>query len=162
MGASLGVAGILIISAGLFVKARGRGEGDVTLPASACIGFIQALCLPFRGFSRSGATISTAMLLGIGRRRSEEFSFALAVLLTPPVILVELRRLLKVNAMSPQPVHLTTLLFPGAVGMICSFIAGLLALRLLSNWLEAGKWQYFGYYCLVLAGAVFFLASKGF
>lgn len=132
------------------------------MPASGCIGLIQALCLPFRGFSRSGATISTAMLLGIERRRAEEFSFALAVILTPPVILIELHRLLKASSTSGQPVHLEALLFPGTVGMICSFFAGLLALRLLSSWLESGKWHYFGYYCLVLAGVVFFFAYKGF
>lgn len=162
VGAALAVAGVLIIYSGLFVKNRGGGNGDVTVPGSACIGLIQALCLPFRGFSRSGATISTAMLLGIGRRRAEEFSFALAVILTPPVILIELHRLLKVNATSAQPIHLTSLLFPGTVGMICSFFAGLLALRLLSSWLESGKWQYFGYYCLALAAAVFVFAYEGY
>jgi undecaprenyl-diphosphatase len=129
VGAALAVAGVLIIYSGMFVKTWGNGNRDVTVPASVCIGLIQALCLPFRGFSRSGATISTAMLLGIGRRRAEEFSFALAVILTPPVILIELRRLLKINSTSGPPVHLTSLLFPGTVGMICSFFAGLLALQ---------------------------------
>jgi undecaprenyl-diphosphatase len=161
VGAALAVAGGLIIYSGLFVKAR-AGNGDVTVPASGVIGLIQALCLPFRGFSRSGATISTAMLLGIGRRRAEEFSFALAVILTPFVVVIELHRLLKVNAASGQPVHLTSLLLPGTVGMICSFFAGLLALRLLSSWLESGKWHYFGIYCLVLAAVVFGFAYEGY
>jgi undecaprenyl-diphosphatase len=161
VGAALAAAGILIIASGLFTKDR-NDDGEVTLPASIWIGVVQALCLPFRGFSRSGATISTAMLLRVGKRRAEEFSFALAVILTPPVIAIELQRLLKLNASSPQPVHLGSLLLPGLVGMVCSFVAGLLALRLLSSWLESGRWHYFGFYCLVFAAVVFGCARAGF
>ena len=46
--------------------------------------------------------------------------------------------------------------------MVFSFLAGLLALRWLSQWLETGRWQWFGVYCLVASGVVFFLASRGF
>jgi undecaprenyl-diphosphatase len=102
------------------------------------------------------------MLLGIGKRRAEEFSFALAIIITPPVIVLELHRLLKVNSASGQPVHLGALLLPGMVGMVCSFFAGLVALRLLSSWLETGRWHYFGYYCLALAAVVFGFAWEGF
>ena len=56
---------------------------------SAWIGAVQGLCLPFRGFSRSGATISTGLFPGRDKVRVEEFSFALAVVLTPAVILKE-------------------------------------------------------------------------
>jgi undecaprenyl-diphosphatase len=161
VGAALVAAGLLIIVSGLATKGKDGGR-EVTLPASGWIGIVQALCLPFRGFSRSGATISTAMLLGTGRRQAEEFSFALAVILTPPAVLWELHRLLKVNSAAAQPVHLTSLLLPGLVGMVGSFLAGLLALRLLSSWLESGRWHYFGFYCLVLAGIVFGLAWAGF
>jgi len=48
---------------------------------SVVIGAVQGLCLPFRGFSRSGGTISAGLLVGIERRQIEEFSFALAVVL---------------------------------------------------------------------------------
>ena len=42
-----------------------------------------------------------------------------------------------------------------------SFGAGLVALKLLTRWLAAGRWQYFGIYCLVAAGVVAFLANRG-
>jgi undecaprenyl-diphosphatase len=161
VGGALDAAGLLIIFSGLFTK-DWTEDKEVSLPASALVGVVQAFCLPFRGFSRSGATISTAMLLGIGKRRAEEYSFALAVILTPVVDVYELHRLLKVNAMASQPVHLTSLLFPGIIGMLCSFLAGLLALRLLSSWLETGRWHYFGYYCLALAAVVFAFAFAGY
>ncbi len=61
------------------------------------------LCLPFRGFCRSGSTISTGLFLGLDKRRVEEFSFALAVLLTPPVIAKEGYRLLKAHAGQSMP-----------------------------------------------------------
>jgi undecaprenyl-diphosphatase len=161
VGGALAAAGLLIIISGLLAKGR-DGDKEITLPASGWIGMVQAFCLPFRGFSRSGATISTAMLLGIGKRRAEEFSFALAVIITPPADIYELHRLLKVNSVADHPVHAASLLFPGIVGMVCSFIAGLLALRLLSSWLETGRWHYFGYYCLALAAIVFAFARAGF
>jgi undecaprenyl-diphosphatase len=161
VGVALVAAGILIIVSGLSAQWE-PGDDDVGLPSSAGLGVVQALCLPFRGFSRSGATISTAMLLGIGKRRAEEFSFALAVVITPPIVGYEFLRLLKANAKLPEPVHLASLLVPGLVGMAASFVAGLLALQLLSNWLEKGRWHYFGFYCLVLAAVVFGFAWEGY
>jgi undecaprenyl-diphosphatase len=161
VGGALDAAGVLIIVSGLLAQ-NSAGDKEITLADSGWIGVVQALCLPFRGFSRSGATISMSMLLGIGKRRAEEFSFALAIIITPPVIVLELHRLLKVNSASDQPVHLGALLLPGMVGMVCSFFAGLVALRLLSSWLETGRWHYFGYYCLALAALVFGFAWEGF
>jgi undecaprenyl-diphosphatase len=160
VGGALLAAGLLIIVAGLFTR-KNAPVREITWQESGWIGLVQALCLPLRGFSRSGATISTAMLLGINRRRAEEFSFALAVIITPLVVGYEFYRLHKVNATAAQPVHLTSLLFPGTVGMVCSFFAGLFALRLLSSWLESGKWHYFGYYCIVFAGVVLVSAMAG-
>jgi undecaprenyl-diphosphatase len=46
--------------------------------------------------------------------------------------------------------------------MACSFVAGLLALRLLSRWLENGRWHYFGCYCLAAAVGVMVLAAAGY
>jgi undecaprenyl-diphosphatase len=150
MAAALAAAGVLIIWAGLSAP----GEGALTARRAAIIGAIQGICLPFRGFSRSGATISTGMLLGVARRRAEEFSFALAVVLTPPVIYQELHRLKKAQAALPVASPLGHAVGPSLIGMVLSFIAGLIALRWLSRWLEAGRWHYFGIYCLVAAVAV--------
>jgi len=41
--------------------------------------------------------------------------------------------------------------------MFFSFLAGLIALRWLSRWLEAGRWKFFGVYCLVAAGLIFII-----
>ena len=122
--------------------------------AFACwIGIVQGICLPFRGFSRSGSTISTGLLLGLPKQKLEEFSFALAVVLTPLVIAKEALRLLRHHDLSGSGSALH-LFIPGLVGMVFSFIAGLLALKWLSRWLEGGRWKFFGCYCLAAAAGV--------
>lgn len=158
---ALSFAGLLIVVSGVLDENRPRDE-TLSPRRSAWIGAIQGLCLPFRGFSRSGATISTGLLLGLSRRKCEEFSFALVVILTPPVIVKELWRLLKSRSDVTHPLHLAHIISPGLFGMACSFIAGLLALRLLSSWLETGRWKFFGYYCFAFAFLVFTVARMGF
>ena len=146
----LACAGVLIILSSRSVKSSGD---DVTLRSSLWIGAVQGLCLPFRGFSRSGATISTGLLNCVHRRRAEEFSFALAVALTPAVVAREGYRFKAYAATSPGE-GLWHLLDPSVLGMFFSFLAGLVALRWLSRWLEGGRWSYFGVYCLALAAVV--------
>ncbi len=155
MACSLAAAGLLIM-----VASRTRfAQGELNLRRSLWIGAVQGLCLPFRGFSRSGATISTGLLLGIARRRAEEFSFALAVVLTPVVIGREALRLYKAQEAAHRADFstLAQLALPSFIGMVLSFLAGLAALRWLTRWLEAGRWHYFGAYCLVAALGVLWL-----
>jgi len=162
ISASLAVVGILIIVAGR--TSRGVAGGDaLSVTDSSLIGIVQGICLPFRGFSRSGATISTGLLLGIAKARAEEFSFALAVVLTPPVIAREVLRLLKAHHEPALTIaNAAGLLYPSLLGMILSFLAGLAALRWLSSWLERGRWHFFGIYCLGASFVVFLLQKNGF
>jgi undecaprenyl-diphosphatase len=156
---ALGAVGILIVISG---RGRQQPNAESTVPIkealsfrqSVWIGAAQGLCLPFRGFSRSGATISTGLMLGVSRFVAERFSFALAVVLTPPVIVRELLRLIKAEG-SVNSFSLAI------VGMVCSFAAGLLALRWLTRFLERGRWHWFGYYCLVVALIVFAISRRG-
>ena len=160
VGGALLTAGLLILIAG---HLRGnQGARSLGILSSVWIGISQGFCLPFRGLSRSGTTISVGMLQGINRQRVEEFSFALALIITPPAVAKELMRLLKSHAEAASPHHFLHLLGPGLFGMIGAFVAGLLALRLLSSWLEKGHWAWFGYYCIAFSGVVFFLASRGY
>jgi undecaprenyl-diphosphatase len=149
---SLPLIGMALTAAGLVILASSRlhraGSAGALTPTVA-----------FRGFSRSGATISVGLMCGLPRRFAEEFSFALAVVLTPPLIVRQTWKLLK----SPEAAdaHLFDLLLPGLVGMGLSFLSGLAALRLLSAVLEGGRWAYFGVYCLFFAGVVFLAAWWG-
>lgn len=158
IAAGLAAAGTIILASSYratHVRTRELGPR-----ASAAVGIVQGLCLPFRGFSRSGATISTGLLFGIERAAAEDFSFALAVVLTPPVIAREAWRLVRDHSMkAATPDAMLGLLAPSAVGMVLSLVAGLLALHWLSRWLERGRWHWFGIYCL-LASIVLFAASR--
>ncbi|MDE2290809.1 MAG: undecaprenyl-diphosphate phosphatase [Elusimicrobia bacterium] len=151
MAASLVAGGLLIAWAG--GKEEGRGP-ERLVDDSVKVGLVQGLCLPFRGFSRSGATISTSLLLGWPRALAEDFSFALSVLLTPPVVFLEAHRLAKAARAAGVPALDPHLYAPGLIGMALSFCAGLLALRWLSSWLERGRWRWFGYYCLAASAGV--------
>jgi len=177
---ALMAVGVLILIAGLRERraaasaTTGRPDyersivlsGDnVTFAQAGWMGAIQGLCLPFRGFSRSGATISTGLLAGANRQRAERFSFALAVIITPLAIAREAERLLKakhVADLAGQPLDLHASVVAALLGMVFSFFAGLAALRWLSSWLEHGRWYLFGIYCLVASGVVFYLYHLGY
>ncbi len=167
---ALAAAGLLILIAGLLERRQARpaatvkstpgGYTTVTMGQAGWMGFVQGLALPFRGFSRSGTTISTGMLTGASKANSERFSFALAVILTPGVVGLEALRLLKdahAQAAAGTPVDLKAGLLMSLMGALFSFVAGLVALRWLSSWLEAGRWYLFGIYCLVAAAFVAYL-----
>jgi undecaprenyl-diphosphatase len=167
---ALAAGGLLILLAGLMEKRRmgahAQVYGDsVTMRQAGWIGAIQGLCLPFRGFSRSGATISTGMLTGASKERAERFSFALAVVLTPPAIARELMRLLKASheaTAAGTPIDLHGSLVTGLLGAVFAFFAGLVALKWLSSWLEEGRWYLFGIYCLIASVVVFGLYRTGY
>jgi undecaprenyl-diphosphatase len=162
ISAALAAAGVLILYAGVNRRGLTQEVRRLGLRESCWIGAVQGICLPFRGFSRSGATISIGLLLSVSRRRAEEFSFALAVVLTPPVIVREVVRLLREqHASTTATSDMAGLFLPGLLGMVLSFGAGLLALKWLSNWLERGCWHLFGIYCLAAAVVVFLLHRTG-
>ena len=169
-------AGVLILIAGLArrknLAAQGtaaedrRGtENALTLGQASLIGGVQGLSLPFRGFSRSGTTISAGLLGGVARDTAETFSFALAVVLTPAVVGYEFLRLLKASheaTAAGATIDLHASLLMSLFGMIFSFFAGLLALKWLSSWLETGKWYLFGIYCILASAAIFYLHTRGY
>jgi undecaprenyl-diphosphatase len=161
IAAALAAAGVFILVAGR-AENRRRQTGathNLTPAQYSAIGAVQGLCIPFRGFSRSGATISTGLLGRVARGTAEDFSFALAVVLTPPADAREIWRLYQT-----QHHHLAGMLpsvMPSIVGVICAFLAGLLALKWLSRWLETGRWHLFGIYCLFAAIVVAYLRHTG-
>jgi undecaprenyl-diphosphatase len=160
IAAGLGSVGVMIILSGTR-QVISRGQGALGLGGAAWMGAVQGLCLPFRGFSRSGATISTGLLLGLDKQRVEEFSFALVVVLTPAVVLKEGYRLLKAQQVAlADPGSVFQLAWPSLLGMTLSFIAGLVALRWLSRWLENGRWHWFGYYCMIAAVATLAIGTR--
>jgi undecaprenyl-diphosphatase len=164
---ALGAAGVVILIAGLLERrqaAIATPEGAVSLTQAGWMGVVQGLALPFRGFSRSGSTISTGMLAGVTKKRAEDFSFAMAVVLTPAVVAVEALRLQRASHAAiggGTAIDLKSALVSSALGAVFSFLAGLVALKWLSSWLESGRWYLFGIYCLLASIFVYYLHARG-
>jgi undecaprenyl-diphosphatase len=99
------------------------------------------------------------MLLGVLKPQAERFSFVLAVVLTPPVVAREVMRLLRAPIAHDELVSVGLL---SVLGAFLAFLAGLVALKWLSRWLESGRWHLFGIYCLLAAAGVFLLHRAGY
>ena len=96
---------------------------------------------------------------GSTRRRAEEFSFALAVVLTPPVIAAaRCSRLIRRTRTAGGRYGPARAQLLGRASLAWCSVSppGMLALRWLSRWLEQGRWHLFGAYCLVAALIVVF------
>jgi len=142
------VAGILLTVTGVILLATSRltvgknGLQTLSYRSAFLIGLGQsAAVLP--GLSRSGTTIATALWLGTDRRASADFSFLLAI----PVI-AGAGVLQAVDLM--QNARTTTPLLNLAVGALVAFSVGILALRWLLKWLEAGRLSWFAWWCVPL------------
>ncbi len=137
--------GLLAVGLMMLCLPRHEGSKEVTMPSACAIGAIQVVSAALRGFSRSGATISMALFLGIKRQYAEDFSFLLALLLTPFVLVHEIHRLWALGALSWPLVEM------GMLGALVAYGSGFVALRFLSQLIATDRFRYFGIYCLLFA-----------
>ena len=126
----------------------------VSFMKSAWIGIAQAIAI-LPGISRSGATISTALLLGIDRERAARFSFLMVVPLILGAMLVKTKKYLDAseeaaNVVAGAPEALGAM--PLTVGFLAAFLSGLLACTWMINLVKRGKLVYFAIYCFVVGG----------
>ena len=110
---------------------------------SLLIGLAQAMAI-IPGISRSGATISISMLLGIPPKEAARFSFLISI---PVIIGAGLLGFLELESYD--------LLTPKLIitAILTSFMVGTLSLKLLLKILEVGRFYFFGVYCFI-AGIV--------
>ncbi len=101
------------------------------------------------------------MLSGVSKSRAEAFGFALAVVLTPAVVARETIRLVHVESTNGAS-NLLSAVTPSLLGAVFAFLAGLVALKWLSQWLEGGRWYLFGVYCMIAVGVVAVLHRSGY
>lgn len=114
------------------------------------IGIMQGVAV-FPGISRSGATISIALALGIGATRSAKFSFFISV----PAILGAWVLLLH------REVPVLPGFVPSALGFVLSFVVGYLSLLLVEGIVTRGKFLRFAPYTFLLAALAFYLQGRG-
>ncbi len=124
---------------------------DVTLKQSAIIGFAQVFAL-IPGTSRAGATIIGALLVGLNRKVSAEFSFLLAM---PVMCAVTAYDLLK-HYHEFSDANLITLV----VGFVISFMVAYLTIKLFMAFLERFTFVAFGIYRIIFGVALLIIINN--
>ncbi|MGB5377733.1 undecaprenyl-diphosphate phosphatase [Muriicola sp.] len=134
---------MLIITALLLYLADRAKETDkkVTFLNAFIIGVSQAIAI-LPGISRSGATISTSVLLGIDKSKAARFSFLMVV----PLILGKMAKDLFGGQIDFHSAQIASL----GAGFIAAFLAGLVACTWMIQLVRQSKLQYFAIYCFLV------------
>jgi undecaprenyl-diphosphatase len=156
--ARLAIAAFLVIGAAALYAAdrlgsRRRELGDVRAGTALGVGFSQALAL-LPGISRSGATLTAGLALGLTRESAARFSFLLATPITLGAGLYGSRRLLEASPTTTEWVAI-------AVGFVAAAVSGLLAIGFLLSWLRRRSVAIFCIYRVVFAALVVLLVAAG-
>ena len=114
---------------------------EVSFWNAVLIGISQAIAM-LPGISRSGATISTSVLLGVDRTRAAKFSFLMVV----PLIFGKIGKDLLSGDISFQSSEIT----PITAGFIAAFLAGLVACKWMISLVKKSKLSYFSIYCAIV------------
>jgi undecaprenyl-diphosphatase len=154
----LAIAVFLVIGAvGLWLADRlgsqQRELDELTPPTALTIGFSQALAL-LPGISRSGATITAGLAMGMTREAAARFSFLLATPITLGAGLYGSRHLLGAS-------HTGTEWLALGAGLLASTVAGLAAIGFLLAWLRSRSVTVFSVYRIGLAVLVVALVIAG-
>ncbi|MGJ8745247.1 undecaprenyl-diphosphate phosphatase [Polaribacter sp.] len=137
VGVMLLVTAVLLLLAD---KAKNTNK-EVSFSNSLIIGVSQAIAM-LPGISRSGATISTSVLLGIDRTRAARFSFLMVV----PLIFGKIGK----DVLSGELNFHSSDIMPIAMGFIAAFLAGLLACKWMIALVKKSKLSYFSLYCAIV------------
>ena len=140
VGVMLCVTGILLMIAD---RAKNTSK-DVTFGHSIIIGIAQAIAI-LPGISRSGATISTSVLLGVDRSKAASFSFLMVV----PLILGKIAKDLIDGGLHINGDQIGLLI----AGFIAAFVTGLFACQWMIKLVRNAQLKYFAYYCFVVGSA---------
>lgn len=134
---------MLLVTAALLLfadKAKNTAK-DVSFKDAVIIGISQAIAM-LPGISRSGATISSSVLLGIDREKSARFSFLMVV----PLIFGKVAKDLLGGNLSMD----SSQTVPFFVGFIAAFFSGLLACKWMIALVKKSKLSYFSIYCVIV------------
>ncbi|WNW00877.1 undecaprenyl-diphosphate phosphatase [Tenacibaculum sp. HL-MS23] len=125
----------------LFADKAQNTNKEVSFNSSLIIGISQAIAM-LPGISRSGATISTSVLLGIDRSKAARFSFLMVV----PLIFGKIAKDLLSGDINFQSSEIA----PISAGFIAAFLAGLVACNWMIALVKKSKLSYFSIYCAIV------------
>ncbi|BAO54679.1 undecaprenyl-diphosphate phosphatase [Nonlabens marinus] len=152
-GGNVLLVGFLLLVTGLLLFLAGRAKNTgkaVSWKDAIIIGVAQAIAI-LPGVSRSGATISTSVLLGNDRTKAARFSFLMVV----PLILGKIAKDVMIGDLNMESSNSLPLLF----GFFAAFITGLIACTWMISIVKKAKLHYFSYYCFAV-GIVAIIAGS--
>ena len=143
-GGEILLVGFMLIVTSLLLLFADRAQSTtkkVSFFSAIVIGISQALAI-LPGISRSGATISTSVLLGVDRTQAARFSFLMVV----PLILGKIGKDVLSGSINFHSDQIGVM----GVGFVASFIAGLFACKWMISIVKKSKLSYFAFYCFII------------
>lgn len=160
---SLLLVGFMLIVTGVllfFADRAKRTEKSVGFLDAIIVGISQAIAI-LPGISRSGATISTSVLLGIDRDKAARFSFLMVVPLIFGKIAKDILDAFK-DGEGASAFSFGDEALPLIVGFVAAFVTGLFACNWMIKLVRGAKLSYFSYYCFIVAVLVLIMHFTGF
>jgi len=147
-GGDLILVGCMLIVTALLLfladKAKSTNK-KISFFNAIIIGVSQAIAI-LPGISRSGATISTSVLLGVDKEKSARFSFLMVV----PLILGKMIK----DIVSGEILFSSAESFPLLFGFVAAFIVGLFACKWMIQLVKNSNLKYFSFYCIIVGLSV--------
>lgn len=139
VGASLLFTAVLLFFSGRYQAKAGNVNGVKAF----IIGIAQAIAI-LPGVSRSGSTISVALISGVSREQAARFSFLMVLPVIAGAMLLEMKDF--VETQPQRTIDNYSLL----AGFIAAFIAGVIACNWMIKLVKRSKLDYFAIYCLIV------------
>ncbi len=145
----MGLIAVALIVMGIILYIVDKKSGsevnyeNITLKQSILIGISQAIAAAFPGVSRSGITMTVARGLKVDRESAAKFSFLLATPITLAAVLVDLKDFV--------------FNIPFVVGVLASFILGLIVIKFFLKYLRKGSFKGFAIYRILFGILIFAL-----
>ncbi len=143
-GGNIKLVGFMLIITALLLYLADKAKNTnkkVSFSNALVIGFSQAIAM-LPGISRSGATISTSVLLGNDKTKAARFSFLMVV----PLIFGKIAKDILSGELTYNSQNFTIL----SIGFIAAFVSGLFACTWMIALVKKSKLKYFAYYCVIV------------
>ena len=147
-GSELTLVGGMLLITGVILFLADKAEASskkVGIKEAILIGISQAIAI-LPGISRSGATISTAVILGIDKEKAARFSFLMVI----PLIFGKMVK----DVLSGNIQYENATFLPLLIGFIFAFFTGLVACKWMIQLVKNSQLKYFAYYCFLIGGIV--------
>ena len=143
-GGQILMVGFMLLITGLLLLFADKAKNtinNVSFLNAIIIGVAQAIAM-LPGISRSGATISTSVLLGVDRTKAARFSFLMVI----PLILGKVAKDIYGGQIDFESSNIGAY----AMGFMAAFFAGLFACNWMISLVKNSKLYYFAIYCFVI------------